>query len=162
MRIMIWTAGLGLLSLYLLFKRGWFFLDYVNLVIHEAGHIIFGFCGEFIHFLGGTLMQLIFPALVAGYFMRRRETIGSQFGLFWLGESCLNVSVYAADARAQQLELVGGGEHDWYYLLSRLGLLERDQAVAACFVVLAAAFFLAAACWPFINAKDVELRKCES
>lgn len=33
------------------------------------------------------------------------------------------------DARAQELPLVGGGEHDWTYLLGQLGLLEHDQTV---------------------------------
>ncbi|CAN5302026.1 hypothetical protein BH24GEM2_BH24GEM2_19030 [soil metagenome] len=35
-----------------------------------------------------------------------------------------------ADARAQRLPLVGGGEHDWAYLLGRMGLLEYDQTLA--------------------------------
>jgi hypothetical protein len=35
-----------------------------------------------------------------------------------------------ADARAQELPLVGGGEHDWAYLLARFGLLARDQDIA--------------------------------
>jgi hypothetical protein len=38
--------------------------------------------------------------------------------------------VYAADARAQELPLVGGGEHDWAYLLGRLHWLQYDQRVA--------------------------------
>ena len=40
-----------------------------------------------------------------------------------------NVSVYVKDARALELPLVGGGEHDWAYLLGELNLLPRDQAI---------------------------------
>lgn len=147
--VMLYTAALSLLSLYLLIKRGWFFLDYVNLVIHEAGHPIFGFFGEFIKALGGTLMQLLFPALVAVHFFRRRSVYGTQFALFWFGESCLNVSVYAADARALRLDLIGG-EHDWHYLLGRLDILTYDQTVAACFVTLGVLALLALAALPFL------------
>ena len=59
---LIWTAFLGLLSLYLLIRRPqWFVLDWLNLPMHEAGHTVFVLFGEFIQFLGGTLMQLAVP-----------------------------------------------------------------------------------------------------
>jgi len=45
------------------------FLDRVDLVFHEAGHVIFGFFGEFIGLLGGSLMQVLIPAIVTGYFI---------------------------------------------------------------------------------------------
>src|SRR5215216_6862876 len=35
------------------------FLHLVNLPFHEAGHVIFGFFGDFIRSLGGTLGQLL-------------------------------------------------------------------------------------------------------
>lgn len=38
------------------------FLDRVDLVFHEAGHVIFGPFGEFIGILGGSLMQVLIPA----------------------------------------------------------------------------------------------------
>jgi len=37
----------------------WHFIDGVNLLIHEAGHIIFMPFGEFISIAGGSLFQLI-------------------------------------------------------------------------------------------------------
>ena len=37
--------------------------------------------------------------------------------------------MYVKDARAQELPLVGGGEHDWAYLLGELNVLPRDQAI---------------------------------
>jgi hypothetical protein len=39
------------------------------------------------------------------------------------------VSVYVRDARAQQLPLVGGGEHDWAIILGEMGWLWSDQAI---------------------------------
>jgi hypothetical protein len=37
--------------------------------------------------------------------------------------------VYVKDARTQELPLVGGGEHDWAFLLSEWGWLDKDQAI---------------------------------
>lgn len=44
-----------------------------------------------------------------------------------VGESLLNVAVYMADARELQLELVGGGEHDWNEVFYGWGLLAEDS-----------------------------------
>jgi len=49
------------------------FLDRVYLVFHEAGHVIFGFFGEFIGDLGGSLMQVLIPAIMVVYFFARRQ-----------------------------------------------------------------------------------------
>ena len=48
-------------------------MDSVDLAIHEAGHPLFGIFGEFIGYAGGTLMQLLVPAVFLGYFWRRRD-----------------------------------------------------------------------------------------
>jgi hypothetical protein len=48
-------------------------IDNVDLAIHEAGHVFFGPFGEFIGFLGGTLMQLIVPLTFMGYFIYKRD-----------------------------------------------------------------------------------------
>ncbi len=105
-------------------------LDGVDLAVHEAGHIVFGPLGEFIGFAGGTLGQLIMPLLFIIYFWRRGDRYAATVPLWWLGQSLWNVSVYAADARSQMLPLVGGGEHDWAYMLGRLGRLDLDTRIA--------------------------------
>jgi hypothetical protein len=64
------------------------------------------------------------------YFLRRKERFGAAVCLWWVAQNCWNISVYVADARAQELPLVGGGEHDWFYLLSALRWLENDLALA--------------------------------
>ena len=105
-------------------------IDNVNLPIHETGHLVFAPFGEFIEALGGTLFQLIVPATFVGYFLRRGDRHAATVALWWLGENFWNIAVYVADARAQELPLVGGGEHDWAYLLAELGWLSRDAQVA--------------------------------
>jgi hypothetical protein len=48
------------------------FLHLVNLVFHEAGHVIFGVLGRFLGILGGSLNQVLTPAICAGYFVWHR------------------------------------------------------------------------------------------
>lgn len=105
-------------------------LDGVDLVVHETGHLVFGPFGEFVGFAGGTLFQLIMPALFAGYFWRRGDGHSASVALWWVGQNCGHIATYVADARAQELPLVGGGEHDWFYLLSATGHLPQDLAIA--------------------------------
>jgi hypothetical protein len=116
---------------YMVIKRNaWCFLDYVNLPFHESGHIIFSPFGKTVQFLGGTISQLMWPIILMVYFVRRKEWLSSSFCLFWFGENFLNISKYVADARVMALPLVGGGIHDWNFLLSKWGLLTYDHAIA--------------------------------
>lgn len=109
------------------------FLDRVDLIAHEAGHLFFGYFGEFIMVIGGTLGQLLVPAGIGAYFIMRREFYSSTVTLFWLGQNMFNISVYIKDAVAMELPLVniGGGEgiHDWNWLLLKFNLLAYDQTV---------------------------------
>lgn len=104
-------------------------LDSLDLAIHEAGHLVFAVGGEFLGLLGGTLLQLIVPATFAVALWRHGDRHGATVPLWWLGQNCWNISVYIRDARAQDLPLVGGGEHDWALLLGQVGWLERDQTL---------------------------------
>ena len=108
--------------------RDWCFLDFVNLAFHEAGHLFFSPLGSTMHYLGGTLAQLIVPGLLAGHFLlRRRDPFAASLCLWWFGESLVNVSIYMADARDLALPLVGGGDHDWNELFFRFGALGEDS-----------------------------------
>jgi hypothetical protein len=110
----------------------WHLIDGVNLLIHEAGHIVFSPFGEFMMIAGGSLFQVIMPALFVGYFIYNEKYYSASLVLFWVGESILNVSVYAADSIALQLPLLGGQDsvHDWNYLLTSLNLLSSTSTVA--------------------------------
>ena len=50
----------------------------------------------------------------------------------WVGQNIINVSVYAGDAVAMQLPLLGGDSviHDWNYLLGTLHVLKWAPEVA--------------------------------
>jgi hypothetical protein len=128
------SAVIGLMTFfffYMVIKRSsWCFLDYVNLPFHESGHIFFGPFGETIQFLGGTLGQLMWPFILIIYFMIRKERLSASFCLFWFGENFLNISKYIADARSMGLPLVGGGIHDWNFLLGKWHVLRYDHTIA--------------------------------
>lgn len=116
---------------------GWLVLDYeyhlldgVNLLIHEAGHLVLRPFGMLLHMLGGTLLQLAFPLLFAGRFWWRRERYEAAICGVWAAESLMYTARYLGDARIQALPLVGGHIHDWNWLLARVGLLEHCESIA--------------------------------
>jgi hypothetical protein len=130
------------------------FLHLINLPFHEAGHVFFTPFGRFIQILGGTLGQLIIPAIVIGTFIRQRQPYSAAIGLWWLGESCMDIAPYIDDARAGQLMLVGGvtgseveDYHDWEGILSRLGMMRYDHALARVAFVFGILILLTALCW---------------
>jgi len=109
-------------------------LDRVNLIAHEAGHLLFSYLGEFLMVIGGTIGQLFVPLAFMVYFFLRKEMFSSAVALFWAGENFFSISVYIRDAQAMDLPLVsvGGGEdtiHDWNYILSKLEVLQWDRAL---------------------------------
>ncbi len=111
-------------------NRAFWIIDGVNLGIHESGHLVFGlFQNEFIAFLGGTLLQLIMPLTFVGYFLMQSDKFSASVMLWWFGQNFFHISPYIKDARSQVLPLVGGGVHDWGYLLDKLNLLHLDQQI---------------------------------
>ncbi|MFC1640291.1 hypothetical protein ACFL3B_05975 [Gemmatimonadota bacterium] len=124
------TVVLAVYGFVILLDPGTFrLIDNVDLAIHEAGHVFFGPFGEFIGFLGGTLMQLIVPLTFFGYFLHHRDRYAASVLLWWVGQNLWNISVYVKDARSMELPLVGGGVHDWRVILGETGLLPHDQAI---------------------------------
>ena len=99
------------IAFYLLFllyaalsRSNFLFLDYANLMIHEAGHPLFSPFGE-------TLMILAFCS-------------------FWFFENFLYIGTYMSDARTLALPLVGSGDHDWEILFTQWNLLLHDQQIS--------------------------------
>ena len=112
------------------------FLDNVDLPVHETGHLIFRPFGEFLGVAGGSLFQVILPAVFVGYFVWNEKYYSAAIVLFWVGQSILNVFVYAADAVVMQLVLTSGltgsegSFHDWNYMLTHAGLIGSTKTVA--------------------------------
>lgn len=112
------------------------FLDLVDLPIHETGHLLFRLFGEFMMIAGGSIFQIIVPAIFVAYFVWYEKPYSAAIVLFWVGQSILNVFVYANDAVVMQLVLLGGltgsegSFHDWNFLLRETGLINSTGMVA--------------------------------
>lgn len=147
------------LIFYLLFlyqaARGQGFLLMIDLVfipIHEGGHLLFRFFGEFLNIAGGTFLQLFVPVALAFYFALRRQAQGTAFCAFFFFEQLLPIATYMADARAQELPLLTVGDadyviHDWNYLFGRLGVLDHDTQIASAVRVIGWLGMLAVVGW---------------
>lgn len=112
------------------------FLDTVDLPIHETGHLLFRPFGEFMMIAGGSLFQVMLPLIFVGYFVWQKSYYSAAIVMLWVGQSILNVCVYASDAVVMQLVLTSGftgaegSFHDWNYMLDRLGWLNSSKTVA--------------------------------
>ncbi len=114
---------------------GFLFIDLANLVVHEGGHMLFGWFGPTLGLWGGTLLQWLVPFLLAGYFFTQRQAVSFAFCAFFFFENWLYTATYMADARAMVLPLVTTGdpdhvEHDWNTIFSSLGVLQYDTTIA--------------------------------
>lgn len=138
------------------------FIDNIDLIIHEAGHLIFIFFGEFMNILGGSVLQILVPIIFCLYFfVYKQEFFSGSILLFWVGFNFVNVSIYMGDAILMNLPLLGGDGviHDWNYLLSQIGVLAKTATLAdvtyniGVFILVAAAIFSAR--FSFIENKNV-------
>ena len=114
------------------------FMHNVNLVFHEAGHVLFRPFGDFMTVAGGSLCQLLVPLVVAAALLvKNRDPFGASLGVWWLGQSFKDLAPYIYDASRLVLPLLGGvtgadapGYHDWNNILRRFDLLWADHVVA--------------------------------
>jgi len=112
--------------------RSWF--AGLTLVLHEGGHLLFAPLGRTLMLLGGSVTQLVVPALVAAYLLvRQHDWFGLVVGASWLAFSTFELATYVADANKGQLPLVGFGDHvihDWDALLTQWHLLNHCDTFA--------------------------------
>lgn len=125
-----WMCFYGLLVLYLAVhfsQPTW--LDNIHLVVHEGGHLLFRWFGETLELWGGTILQLLVPALLTMAFVVRGDLAGATLCAFGFFHSLTNVATYMIDALLLQLPLVTVGaapdeaQHDWVRIFTSLGVL---------------------------------------
>jgi hypothetical protein len=130
-------AWLALYSLFLIYawlnSSAFLFPDFVNLMIHEAGHLVFSWGGRTLMLLGGTFAELIAPLLCGVYFFWRREVYGFAFCGFWFFENFPYIGTYMADARDNALPLINGDIGDWTLLFGQWGILDYDRRIGHTF-----------------------------
>lgn len=110
------------------------------LIFHEAGHVVFRLFGEWMMVLGGTLGQLVMPAVLSvALLYRNRDAFGAAIGLWLFGVSLMDVAPYVYDALDPKLMLLSGttgedgGPHDWIFLLQSMGKLGQAHAIGKSF-----------------------------
>jgi len=125
------------------------FLHVVDLMFHEAGHMIFSPFGVFMMTLGGSLMQCLVPVICAvAFFRTNRDLFAVGVMGWWLGENLQDVAMYIDDARTLQLQMLGGGTgaeyegHDWERLLTMMNALHLDHRIGRTVQVIGAVLML--------------------
>jgi len=102
--------------------------------VHELGHLLFAPFGEVLMVAGGSINQLLIPALTVVLFVYYGDFFGIAVAGTWLASSLMDLARYIGDARTLDLDLVGFGEnsvHDWAWLLGHFKMLQYDTRIAA-------------------------------
>jgi hypothetical protein len=117
-------------------------LAQANLGFHELGHLLTYPLPDLVTAVMGSVVQVAVPLGLAAYFgWARHDPVGIGVCLAWAGASVQEVSVYVADAPYERLVLIGG-EHDWAFILGRVGALDAADEIAAVLVATAWALVL--------------------
>ena len=128
-------------------------LDNIHLPIHEGGHLLFGWFGATLGLWGGTILQLLVPALLVAAFVVRADLLGTTFCSIAFFHSLTGVATYMIDALRRELPLVTVGapaedaEHDWVHIFSNLGVLPHAIQIGTATRVIAWTGLLATLVW---------------
>jgi hypothetical protein len=112
------------------------FLHLIDLVFHEAGHLLWSPFGRFLSVLGGSATQVLVPLVCLVAFWRRGDRFAMAVCAWWAGQNLVDLAPYINDARALQLVLLGGRTgaevegHDWEYLLTAINRTTWDHGLA--------------------------------
>ncbi len=133
--------------------RSWF--HNVDLIFHEAGHVLFMPFGRIMTILGGSAFQILVPLmLVFAFLVTNKDGFAASICLWWTGQSTMDIAPYIADSRALMLPLLGGGtgadrpgSHDWENLLKYWGVLDKDIQIARGVDAIGSGILLLALAW---------------
>jgi hypothetical protein len=157
-RLLLWVvfALWGVVLIRLDHRTGEIFTSFLHrplLIFHEAGHVLFIPLGDWMAVAGGSLMQLIVPAVLAGaLLLKNHDRFGASIGVWFFGVSLLDLAPYIYDALVPQLTLLNGetgeaGGHDWIFLLSSMGWLAKAHFLGGLTHKLGALVVLGASAW---------------
>lgn len=161
MKILSWVwktigprrVGLVVMCVYaawLVFFYRYHWVDGINLLIHEAGHLIFSPLarlsptGETLAVLGGPLLQLAVPLFITHRLWRRGESTPAAVAALWSAESLMYTAEYLGDATRLALPLIGDHPNDWHLLLDHAGALESAEEIGLALHLLASTAAVAA------------------
>jgi hypothetical protein len=106
-------------------------LKWIDLGVHESGHLATFWLPDVATAMAGSIAQIAVPLAIGTYFAaRRRDLVGAALCFAWAGTSANAASVYIADAPTEALPLAGGGLHDWAFILGPDGFDAMESAGA--------------------------------
>lgn len=131
-------------------------LGFVDLAVHEAGHVLFLWAPTDLMLAMGNGFQALVPLVFAfAFVVRHRDLAGGAATLAWCAAALQDASVYIRDAPTRDLPLLGPeSSHDWWQLLGRHGWLDAADELAGlvwfvglCTWLFAAAVLVVSARW---------------
>lgn len=149
-------VGLVVMCVYaawLVFFYHYHWVDGINLLIHEAGHLVFSPLarisarGETLAVLAGPLLQLAVPLYITFRLWRRGEAVPAAVGALWSAESLMYTAAYLGDANRLALPLIGDHPNDWRLLLDGVGALESAEQIGLALHLLASAAAIVVSWW---------------
>ena len=105
---------------------------FIEFGVHEASHIVTAFLPSIFTAAAGSIGEVSFTILLAVAVFRAKSYFAGAFSLLWVMLAMNSAGAYMADARTQQMQLVGLGpdpQHDWHYVFSQLGWLDWDTVI---------------------------------
>lgn len=107
-------------------------LYFIEFGVHEVSHVVTSFLPPIFTAAAGSVGEVSFTALVAFAGFKAKSYFAGIFGLLWVMLAMNSAGRYMADARAQQLQLIGFGpdpQHDWHFVFGQLGWLHADTMI---------------------------------
>ena len=118
-------------ALLLIAVWGWFALVkgdqtpvfvYLNIAVHEVGHVLFRPFGELTMLIMGSGFEVLFPFVVGAYFLlRTRDVVSTAVAWGWAASALASAATYIGDADDGQLALLGAtgpdAAGDWERIL---------------------------------------------
>jgi hypothetical protein len=96
-------------------------LVYLNIAVHEAGHVLFRPFGELVMLIMGSGFEVLFPFAVGLYYLIRRDLVATSICFGWAASALASAATYIADADDGRLALLGAtgpdSAGDWERIL---------------------------------------------
>ena len=95
---------------------------YLNIAVHEAGHVLFRPFGELTMLIMGSGFEVLFPFAVGTVFLlRKRDLVSTAVAWGWAASALASAATYIADADDGRLALLGAtgpdAAGDWERIL---------------------------------------------
>jgi hypothetical protein len=94
---------------------------YLNIAVHEAGHVLFRPFGELTMLIMGSGFEVLFPFLVGIFFLVKKDLVATSVCFGWAASALASAATYIADADDGRLALLGAtgpdAAGDWERIL---------------------------------------------